>query len=363
MRKKTVIRRFRGLVLLAASIILAATVSGCGEQAPAGNLVRGSDELAYTTRDEIGLIKGSKVAVRLPVNPVGDSLAFTRRGDYAYTVSKVNASHYELVAIRVDTQQVVRFPVASSEVKAGAGNSVVWLEAPNQLMSLDLASAAPSPVRLRTVDLPPLPAEAPPSTPRLIAAYDSTFLFARLENGLTAGSSRIYLTAASGSVVAIGSASTDVPVGSAQFSPDGRYAVFGNYARLCANSVAGKIDVNARNITYIDLPNPKAQVRSSITRLWWTAPDSLMMSYSSRECFGGGQSEEWYKPTSWKLDGDHWTQISSDSVLQQINLPDGRLARLIPNKTKSNDLVIADGTNQNLLVNNAEYLVQRVIPQ
>ncbi|WP_157886160.1 hypothetical protein [Mycobacteroides saopaulense] len=299
----------------------------------------------------------------MPTNPIGDSLAFTQSGDFVYTVSKASASPYELVAVNIENQEVRHLPIASSEVKAGAGNTVVWFEAPNQLMSLDLAASPPSPVKLRTVVFPPLPAGAPSSIPRLIAAHGSTFLFSRLENGLTPGSSRIYLAEGSEDVRTIGSAKTDVPVGSAQFSPDGQYAAFGNYARQCANSIVGKIDIKARDIKYLDLPNPKPDIRSSITRLWWSASDLLMMSYSSRECFDAGQSDEWYKPSSWKLEGENWTQVEPGSVLQQITLSDGNSVRLVPNKAKSNDLVIIHGDNQNTLVSNAEYLAQRVVPQ
>ncbi|OBJ69123.1 hypothetical protein [Mycobacterium sp. 1274756.6] len=303
----------------ALSVALALILAGC--QLPGGSpgapgMARSI--LAYTAAHEFALVHNSAVAGRVDGDFVAARAQFTADGRFAFAVE--GGGH--LVVIDSQNGDVRAFPAASETPVAEDASAVVWFEAPDRLMRMDLAADRPEPELRQNIQLPDSGTprtEGPEPEVRVLGVSAGGVLLARTECPCDAERhAHLYLVGSDRVVQDLGVPATGAVSAPQLSADDGRLAY--------ATNVASGADCETSTVVQVDLVSGIVGTSAvgdgcgPIDHLWWGDVGSLFAAADD----GGGV------PAVWKHGAGGWSLVEPGPVLEKRSLRTGDTAVLVP---------------------------------
>lgn len=283
--------------------------------------------VAYRAADEIGLVDGTKVIVKVRGTfDASNDLITTDDGRFVFARTTDN----KIAVIDVDSGKGATRDVQAGPVLGTIGESTIaWLEQPNRLMQLDLANKDSEPVLYQAIDLPPVSGVR--AEPRLLVARGGTAVIARLEAPPSpfGGPDTLYAVRGPGPPTRLGQADANSPVMVARLSPDGAelaYALYRASDGGCGTAAVVLSDADGQQQTF-DVAGPGADAGSKVPKLWWPVTGPPELSLATWRC----DRPESNAPLVWQLADDRIEQITPPtSALQTAEVAPGQRAMILP---------------------------------
>lgn len=325
----------------------------------------------YTSDEDLGFVRNGEVVATvrskffhiLPPQ-------FTSDGKYLFAAA--GDDQLGIIDVKTLKARTVSAPGSTGKVVPNGGSSVTWLQGVDQLLTMDLGAADPSPSPGAQVHFPEADvsgAESPNDVlqPRLVGSNGKALLFARLDHkaGTCLGPDNLYLLQ-NDTVSSFGKASGCTPITKAVFSNDGRRLAYANETRMCEQASVTVRDTNSPATQTLTIDASQRDTRSTIPRLWWDANDALNIGYASWHCGDSGLTPV-EPPTVWTNTDNDWKQSEPTPVLQILSFPSGSTAILTPTASSTDavakgDLWIGTGQNRRHVAGNVTDLTALAMP-
>lgn len=299
-------------------VALGVVLAGC--QLPGGSpgapgLARSI--LAYTAGHEFGLVHNASVASRIDGDFTRARAQFTADGRYAFAVE----AGRHLVVVDSHNGEVHAFPISSHHPVAEDNSAVVWFEAPDRLMRLDLAADHPEPGlhrEIRLPDLPSPPTEGRDTETQVLGVGAGGVLIARNECPCDGGDhEHLYLIGNDRVIQDLG-----VPAVGAVSAPqlsadDGRlaYAANASSGSGCGSSTVVQVDLVSAIVSTSAIGGGCAP----IDHLWWGEVGSLFAA-----------ADDDGINSVWKYGMTGWARVEPGPLLEKRPLRTGGTAVLVP---------------------------------
>ncbi|WP_134087579.1 hypothetical protein [Mycobacteroides salmoniphilum] len=290
-----------------------------------------ADVVVYRSKTELGIVHGTTVDVHAPADfsLVVDEPVLTSDGRYAF--SRAGKSDLIVVGVRDGRTRTIPLPKPWARLVAGGSSEVLWSQAPERIMALDLSQDDPQPRIVRDMNVPDGSGNSTENASlgglSLVAARNNVFL-------LTGGQQQdqLFVSREDQPIRSLGSIDADLPINTAWISPDGKNAAYLAPVRNCAHAAVTIVNLETENkTTTAPQPDLDDQTRSDIFRIDWQTDGTLDVAYGTSRCTSTGSGlQSLEAPSIWSFTAGQWSPSNPGPILQILKLPDGRTADLIP---------------------------------
>ena len=369
-----VVRSRTGLLRLGSAAVLLAALVGCQPRPPAPGPA--GDAFAFQTDDEVVLVRGTRVAARLPAGPrSGHGVQLTKDGRFLYAVNDTAVTVVDTRSARSRTIpcapvcQAVRLPLGASLLGGLDAGTDDRMTDSATVRALDVAAAEPKPAPIGRVRLgSPHPGDSAvlPYSYFLDAA-PGEYLFLDFAAGAVTyprpwtRPQRLYLARLDGTTRDLGRypgvrAESDVW---GAISPDGSRAAVPAEPELtgaahCEDAAIDLIDTASGRSTRLRPSEPAEGAQNfRVTRAWWGADGTLYANYQQWPCADGrGQRSVQSAPGVWAYRDGGWSKVDTHGPAgYALPLAAGRVAVIEPGPPIADGLAtVYDLTHGTLVV-------------